>query len=275
VLVTGSALLIRSFDRLTPVNPAVTLNRVVSGRIAVPAACYATPARRLQFAGELVARLEERADIESAALTSFVPADAGGFGVGRSFLAEGRPDDSELNALWNTVTPHYFQTMGIPIVEGRSIRGRRAEDRHASSFHDHVCRSLLRAHDRRRRDDQGDGERGRIEPAARPVTLAEPDRCHHEHAAQPRLHARRLLLWRAACPAEAAAIVGQDPLEIGRAAIMGQMTTGFPLSPLTPSTFILLGLSGVSLRDHQRFVFIWAFGTTVVMTIVGSLTRAI
>ena len=48
------------------------------------------------------------------------------------------------------------------------------------------------------------------------------------------------------------------------------MTTGFPLSPLTASTFILLGLSGVSLRDHQRFVFLWAFGTTVVMTIVGS-----
>jgi citrate-Mg2+:H+ or citrate-Ca2+:H+ symporter, CitMHS family len=75
--------------------------------------------------------------------------------------------------------------------------------------------------------------------------------------------------------AEAAPAVGQDPLEIGRAAIMGQMTTGFPISPLTASTFILLGLSGVSLRDHQRFVFLWAFGTTVVMTIVGSLTGAI
>jgi putative ABC transport system permease protein len=121
VLVTGSALLIRSFDRLTRVNPGVTLDRVVSGRIAVPAARYPTPARRLQFAGDLVARLEERADIESAALTSFVPAGAGGFGLGRSFVAEGRPDDSELNALWNTVTPHYFQTMGIPIVEGRSF----------------------------------------------------------------------------------------------------------------------------------------------------------
>jgi CitMHS family citrate-Mg2+:H+ or citrate-Ca2+:H+ symporter len=75
--------------------------------------------------------------------------------------------------------------------------------------------------------------------------------------------------------AEAAAAVGQDPLHIGRAAILGQMTTGFPLSPLTASTFILLGLSGVSLREHQRFVFLWAFGTTVVMTIVGSLTGAI
>jgi citrate-Mg2+:H+ or citrate-Ca2+:H+ symporter, CitMHS family len=75
--------------------------------------------------------------------------------------------------------------------------------------------------------------------------------------------------------ADAAAAVGNDPLAIGRAAILGQMTTGFPLSPLTASTFILLGLSGVSLRDHQKFVFGWAFGTTVVMTIVASATGAI
>jgi CitMHS family citrate-Mg2+:H+ or citrate-Ca2+:H+ symporter len=75
--------------------------------------------------------------------------------------------------------------------------------------------------------------------------------------------------------AEAAAAVGQDPMAIGRAAILGQMTTGFPVSPLTASTFILLGLSGVSLRDHQRFAFVWAFGTTIVMTVVASLTGAI
>ena len=75
--------------------------------------------------------------------------------------------------------------------------------------------------------------------------------------------------------AETAAAVGQDPLAIGRAAILGQMTTGFPLSPLTASTFILIGLSGVSLRDHQRFAFKWAFGTTVVMTVVATVTGAL
>ena len=75
--------------------------------------------------------------------------------------------------------------------------------------------------------------------------------------------------------AETASAVGHDPLAIGRAAILGQMTTGFPLSPMTASTFILIGLSGVSLRDHQRFAFKWAFGTTVVMTIVASVTGAL
>ena len=40
--------------------------------------------------------------------------------------------------------------------------------------------------------------------------------------------------------------------EMGRAAIMGQITTGFPLSPLTPSTFLLIGLAGVELADLTK-----------------------
>jgi CitMHS family citrate-Mg2+:H+ or citrate-Ca2+:H+ symporter len=49
------------------------------------------------------------------------------------------------------------------------------------------------------------------------------------------------------------------------------MTTGFPLSPLTPSTFLLVGLSKVDLADHQRFTFVYAFSTTIVMTAVSIL----
>lgn len=67
---------------------------------------------------------------------------------------------------------------------------------------------------------------------------------------------------------EAATSYGIDPVEMGRAAILGQITTGFPISPLTPSTFLLIGLAGVDLADHQRFTFKWAFGTTIIMTIV-------
>ncbi|MER5390758.1 citrate:proton symporter [Saccharopolyspora sp. NPDC002686] len=72
--------------------------------------------------------------------------------------------------------------------------------------------------------------------------------------------------------AETTAALGGDPAAIGRAAILGQMTTGFPLSPLTASTFILLGMSKVDLGEHQRFIFKWAFGTTLVMTAVALLT---
>jgi CitMHS family citrate-Mg2+:H+ or citrate-Ca2+:H+ symporter len=68
---------------------------------------------------------------------------------------------------------------------------------------------------------------------------------------------------------------GIDPLEIGRAALLGQMTVGFPLSPLTASTFLLIGLSEVDLGEHQKFIFKWAWGTTIVMTIVALLTGSL
>lgn len=68
---------------------------------------------------------------------------------------------------------------------------------------------------------------------------------------------------------------GIDPLEIGRAALLGQMTVGFPLSPLTASTFLLIGLCEVDLGEHQKFVFKWAWGTTIVMTIVALLTGSL
>ncbi|WP_080056469.1 CitMHS family transporter [Spirosoma aerolatum] len=68
---------------------------------------------------------------------------------------------------------------------------------------------------------------------------------------------------------------GIDPLEIGRAALLGQMTVGFPVSPLTASTFLLVGLAEVDLGEHQKFTIKWALGTTLVMTLVALLTGSI
>src|SRR4029078_8717430 len=60
-----------------------------------------------------------------------------------------------------------------------------------------------------------------------------------------------------------------------RAAVLGQMTTGFPVSPLTPSTFLLVGLAGVDLADHQRRSIGYAFVVTLIMTVAAVLFRAI
>ncbi|MFJ8066614.1 CitMHS family transporter [Psychrobacillus sp. NPDC096426] len=74
---------------------------------------------------------------------------------------------------------------------------------------------------------------------------------------------------------ETAVNFGIDPLVIGKAALLGNGTTGFSLSPLNPSVFVLLGLSGVSLGQHQKHTFVWAFGSTIVMTIVALLIGVI
>jgi CitMHS family citrate-Mg2+:H+ or citrate-Ca2+:H+ symporter len=74
---------------------------------------------------------------------------------------------------------------------------------------------------------------------------------------------------------ETAANFGVNPAEVGRAALLGHSTVGFPLSPLVPATFILIGLVGVDFGEHQKFLLKWAIGTTVVMTIIAVLTGAI
>lgn len=64
-------------------------------------------------------------------------------------------------------------------------------------------------------------------------------------------------------------------LEVGRAAILGQMTTGFAVSPLTGSTFLLIGLAGVELGEHQKKTIPWAFLITLIMVFVSVLIGAI
>ncbi|PTB18277.1 citrate transporter [Trinickia symbiotica] len=67
--------------------------------------------------------------------------------------------------------------------------------------------------------------------------------------------------------AEVAAQLGVPAVKIGQAALLGQMTTGFPISPLTPATFLVCGLTRVDLADHQKFTFPLLFGASIVMTI--------
>ena len=68
---------------------------------------------------------------------------------------------------------------------------------------------------------------------------------------------------------------GVAGVNVGQAAILGQMTTGFPVSPLTPATFLLVGLAGVDLGEHQKKTIPLAFALTIIMLIVGVITGGI
>jgi len=67
---------------------------------------------------------------------------------------------------------------------------------------------------------------------------------------------------------EAGKAFGIAPVQLAQASVLGQMTTGFPVSPLTPATFLIVGLTGIELREHQRFTLPFLFAASVLMTIV-------
>lgn len=55
---------------------------------------------------------------------------------------------------------------------------------------------------------------------------------------------------------EAAGAYGVTPVEMARASLIGQPV--HLLSPLVPSTYLLVGLAGVEFGDHQKFTIRWA-----------------
>jgi CitMHS family citrate-Mg2+:H+ or citrate-Ca2+:H+ symporter len=73
--------------------------------------------------------------------------------------------------------------------------------------------------------------------------------------------------------AKAAAAYGITPVEIGRASLMGQPV--HLLSPLVPSTYLLVGLCGVELDEHQRFTIKWAALSVVVLLLVALATTVV
>jgi CitMHS family citrate-Mg2+:H+ or citrate-Ca2+:H+ symporter len=71
--------------------------------------------------------------------------------------------------------------------------------------------------------------------------------------------------------ADVASTFGIPAAQVGQAALLGQMTTGFPVSPLTPATFLVVGLTGIELGEHQRFTGPLLFAATLVMTAAAVL----
>jgi len=67
--------------------------------------------------------------------------------------------------------------------------------------------------------------------------------------------------------AEAANLSGVPPVQVAQAASLGQMTMGFPVSPLTPATFLLVGLADLELGEHQKFTAPFLLGASMIMTL--------
>lgn len=122
VLLTSAGLLLRSFQALRSEDPGFDTQGILTLRASLPDSRYPGNPERALFAEEAVRRLQEIPGVRDAALTTAFPIGGRDIDFSDSFNIEGRIPSNEgasYVAKIRRVTPSYFQTMGIPLVQGR------------------------------------------------------------------------------------------------------------------------------------------------------------
>jgi putative ABC transport system permease protein len=118
VLTVGAGLMIRSFARVSEVNPGLDPKNVVTFWVSLPAAAYTEPDRIKLTHQQIVQRLREIPGVTSASAVSSLPMQGSWEIV---FTPEGAPP-SQLPVATNTlVLPGFFEAMRIPLRAGRTL----------------------------------------------------------------------------------------------------------------------------------------------------------
>jgi putative ABC transport system permease protein len=127
VLLASAGLLIRSFGRLMAVDPGFQPKGLLTARIELPDSKYATDAQKSQFFAQLLENIRHLPGVRSASADAFLPFT--GIIAGTGAEVEGRPpvpiaEQPVIDVA--VVEPHFFETMGIPLLQGRLFADREA-----------------------------------------------------------------------------------------------------------------------------------------------------
>jgi putative ABC transport system permease protein len=127
-LLIGAGLMLKSFARLTEVDPGFRPAGLYSGRVGLPDARYPTNAQQAAFLDAVLGRLRAAPGVREAAAVSPLPLGNSHHTLSLAILGRpALPPGVRLSANWRTVSPGYFHTMGIPLLAGRDISDRDRE----------------------------------------------------------------------------------------------------------------------------------------------------
>jgi predicted permease len=122
VLLIGATLLIKSYARLHAVDPGFEPANLLTMKIALPPASYATDQKKLAFFHQLAQRVASVPGVRDAAVGMSVPTISAWLGT--NVLVEGQPvvDGSrQPSARVQSITPDYFRSLKIPLRRGREF----------------------------------------------------------------------------------------------------------------------------------------------------------
>lgn len=123
VLLSVGALMVRSFQSLTKVDPGFQVANLLTADLDLPESKYKEAPQRVAFYRDVLEKARTMSGIRSAAAVATIP--LAGSNSWARITPEGDASASESEPIfagYMVVTPDYFNTLGIPLLSGRDLQ---------------------------------------------------------------------------------------------------------------------------------------------------------
>ena len=122
VLLAGAGVFLKSLSKMQEANVGFRPHGLMTAAATLPEHPYDSPAKQIAFVRDALDRISHSPGVVSAA--AGVPLPFSGFNGSASFEIEGRPrlpGDPGPHGNIREVSSAYFETMGIPLIQGRTF----------------------------------------------------------------------------------------------------------------------------------------------------------
>ena len=121
VLLVGAGLTLRSFQALLHAQPGFASDGVLTTFVTLPGRRYGSDEKRLAAFDQIEQRFASVAGVRAVGATSHLPLSGQDGRLSVSIEGFNAPPDMQTRAHPRSVSPGYFQTMGITLVAGRTF----------------------------------------------------------------------------------------------------------------------------------------------------------
>lgn len=123
VVLAGSGLLLRTFQRLNAVRPGFNPKNVVTFWVSPPRTRYANDTLLVRFWTQAIDRVAALPGVQSVGISSRLPLESNGMNQNPVFPENDTEYATKIPplALFTTTDGNYFRTMGIPLIAGRTF----------------------------------------------------------------------------------------------------------------------------------------------------------
>ena len=120
-LLVTAGLFLTSFVRLTTIPRGFDVERVLAVDVALPGAKYGKPEDLNRFYEDIINRTRALPGVQSAAISSYLPLQGESWIDDVKTENDARPEEQNPHANLRFISPGYFETLHIPLREGRDF----------------------------------------------------------------------------------------------------------------------------------------------------------